>query len=224
MSDNDLWNMQISEEMVMRFDECGYPAPNGSTDSEDSSHLAGMLAVTEHPQAVDCRLYIADEYQEFFNGDIIFGGEYESYILKVYVRCKNSKYDFSRDQFTPLAAGLIKQGHASLVNTDYITGRDLLPPSVRGMVRIAQGKKPYFYQSIWLKLEIYWHSYLQPLEESNQLIALCSVYGDEYLKLWTKHNKLWKFSVLRYWSELDGAWRGEPELAEHIIKYVESKI
>jgi hypothetical protein len=92
------------------------------------------------------------------------------------------------------------------------------------MVRIAQGKKPYFYQSIWLKLEIYWHSYLQPLEESNQLIALCSVYGDEYLKYWTKHNKLWKWSVRRYWGALDCEWRDEKELGEHIIRYVESKV
>jgi hypothetical protein len=77
---------------------------------------------------------------------------------------------------------------------------------------------------MWLKAEIYWHSYVQPLDEPNQIIALCSVYGDEYLKLWTNHNKLWKWSIYRYWSQLDGAWRGEPELAEWVIKYVESKI
>jgi hypothetical protein len=198
----------------MRFDDVHQlPRPNGATDYNDSSHLAGMLAVTNHPQQVDCRCYIGKTTPD------------SSEQMTAYFRHPDElRYDFSRDQFTPLAAGLIKQGHASFVNTKYITGKDLLPPSVKGMVRIAQGKKPYFYQSIWLTLEIYWHSYLQPLDESNQLIALCSVYGDEYLKLWTKHNKLWKYSILRYWSELDGFWREEPELAYHIIKYVESKL
>ena len=197
----------------MRFDEYGYPAPNGSSDSEDSSHLAGMLAVTDHEKQVRMTKYIKG-----MSGYLYDGMFYD------YWRCVNSKYDFSRDQFIPTAAGLIRQGNGYLVKPEYITGRDILPPSVRGMVRIAQGKKPLFYQSAWLKLEILWHSYIQPLDEPNQIIALCSVYGDEYLKFWTKHNKLWKWSIYRYWSQLDGAWRGEPELAEHIIKYVESKI
>jgi len=192
----------------MRYDEYGYPCVQGSSDSEDSSHLAGILAITEHDQSANCARYVSLYDKE----------------KPYYVRCYKPKYDFSRDQFILLAAGLIKHGYKDLVNLSYITGRDIMPPSVRGVARIATGEKPRWYHVFWFKLEIYWHSYIQPLDEPNQIIALCSVYGDEYLKLWTKHNKLWKWSIYRYWSQLDGAWRGEPELAEHVIKYVESKI
>lgn len=203
----------------MRLDELGYPAPQGASDFEDSSHLAGLLAITEHHQAVDCRKYVT--------GYVVASSDSPTWFKptkRIYVRCPNTKYDFSRDQFAPLAAGLIKQGYAAYVNLEYITGRDLLPPSVRGLVRIAQGKNPQLLHRFWLKLEIYWHSYIQPLEEPNQIIALCLSYGDEYLKLWTSKNKLWRWSIYRYWSQLDGQWRGEPELADHIIKYIESKL
>jgi len=190
--------------------ENGYPRVNGSSDFEDSSHLAGILAITNYENTADCRRYIKTEY-----------GVLQKH---TYVRCENTKYDFSRDQFILLAAGLIKQGYGDLVDLDYVTGRDIMPPSVRGVARIATGKKAWWFQGLWLKAEILWHSYVQPLEESNQIIALCSVYGDEYLKLWTKHNKLWKWSIYRYWSQLDGSWRDEKELSEHVIKYVENKI
>ena len=198
----------------MRFDDVyKLPRPNGATDYNDSSHLAGMLAVTNHPEQVPCEKYVV---ARIVDRDTAIAN-YTRHPLE-------SRYDFSRDQATMLMAGLIAQGYNDFVNLSFITGRDLLPPSVRGMVRIAQGKRPYFYQSIWLKLEIYWHSYFQPLEESNQIIALCSVYGDEYLKLWTKHNKLWKWSVRRYWGALDCEWRDEKELGEHIVSYVERRI
>lgn len=187
----------------MKTNTLGYPRVNGANDFEDSSHLAGILAITEHSVAVDLTQYVTKDK---------------------YIRCPDSKYDFSRDQFIVLAVGLIKQGRADLVSLDLVNGKDIMPPSVQGLVRIAKGKKPRFYQSLWLKAEIYWHSYIQPLEEPNQIIALCSAYGDEYLKLWTKHNQLYIWSVRRYWSELDGFWRDEADLAEHIINYISSKI
>jgi hypothetical protein len=210
-----------------------YPQIQGSSDLEDSSHLAGILAIFEHPEAVNCTKYVFVQ-----NGKLI------------YKRHPDSIYDFSRDQFILIAAGLIKQKAGLRVNLDYVNGRDIMPPSVRGLVRIAHGKKPRFYQSLWLKGEIYWHSYLQPLDEPNQIIALCSVYGDKYLKLWTKHNKLWKWSItfyfggysrdefiemlkadkkigffrkwflVRYVLDNGGNWRGEKELAEFIIEKI----
>lgn len=183
-----------------------YPKVNGASDYEDSSHLAGILKITDHPEFVDCVNYIFNE-----------NGKY------AYKRCPDSKYDFSRDQFILLAAGLIKQYDGHLVNLDYVNGKDIMPPSVHGLIRIAHGKKPRFYQSIWLKLEISWHSYFQPLDEPFQIIALCLVYGDEYLKLWTGKNKLWMWSIRRYLCELDGAWRNEPELAEFVIEKINKK-
>jgi hypothetical protein len=144
----------------MIFHKWGYPKPNGAFDWEDSSHLAGILAVTEHDQAVNCT----------------------KYWTKYYIRCLNSKYDFSRDQAIMLMAGLYKQGYKDYIKIRYIKGKDYLPPSVQGVENIAITGKATFIQ------------------------------------------KLWKWSIYRYWSQLDGAWRNEPELAEHIIKYVERKL
>jgi hypothetical protein len=123
-----------------------------------------------------------------------------------------------------LMAGLLKQGSNAYVRVKFIKGKDILPPNIRGLENIAITGAANWYQKLWLKLEILWHSYLQPLDEPNQIIALCSVYGDEYLKLWTKHNKLWRWSIRRYWGALDCEWRDEKELGEHIIRYVESKL
>lgn len=198
----------------MQFDSYGYPRPNGASDFADSSHLAGILAVTEHPQAVNCREYVS--FEGAFNKE----GKPCKYVRHPL----ETRYDFSRDQAILLMSGLIAQGHNEYVNLAFITGKDILPPSVRGLVRIAQGKKPTLIQRAWLKAEIYWHGYLQPLDEPFQIIALCLSYGDEYLKLWTSKNKLWRWSIYRYWSQLDGAWRGEPELAEYIVQFVERKL
>lgn len=189
----------------------GYPKVNGASDFEDSSHLAGILAIMEHPEAVDCRKYV-------YRGNPL-GKEWFKY-----VRCFSPQYDFSRDQAILLIAGLIKQGHGQYVNLAYITGRDILPPSVRGMVRIAQGKKPMCYQIAWLKAEIYFNAYLQPLEEPFQIIALCMTYGDEYLKLWTELNPKWYWAIRRYLSQLDGSWRNEPELAEFVIDKIKARL
>jgi hypothetical protein len=190
----------------------GYPKVTGASDLEDSSHLAGILAIFDHTEAISCKEYIFWELGDF-----------------IYKRHPESKYDFSRDQFICLASGLIKQGSGDFVDLKFVNGRDIMPPSVRGLVRIAHGKKPRFYQSMWLKAEIYWHSYLQPLEEPFQLIALCMTYdnfngNNNFLKLWTKLNNKWHWSIRRYLSELDGAWRGEKELAEFIIEKVKEKI
>lgn len=190
------------------------PKPNGAGDWADSSHLAGFLAVIDHPQQVNCLNYVI----EHFNKDH-FELRYK------YVRHPDEKrFDFSRDQAIMLMCGLIVQGHPSLASLDYIDGKDLLPPSVRGIERIARYRKPTLLQSLWFKAEILWHAYVQPLDEPCQIIAMCRVYGREYLRLWTKHNKLWRWSIRRYWSQLDGAWRGEHDLAEYAIRYVESEI
>ena len=185
----------------MIFHGWGYPKVNGADDWADSSHLAGLLAVMDHPDAVPCLRYL---------------------VGREYIRHPNEKrYDFSRDQATMLMCGFISQGYRDCVKLSYINGKDILPPSVRGIERIAKTGKALWYQKLWLKGEIYWHSWLQPLEEPFQIIAMCRVYGPEYLKLWTSKNKLWKWSIRRYLSQLDGAWRNEPELAEWVIAKVE---
>ena len=198
----------------MRFDQYGYPCINGSSDSEDSSHLAGILAITDY-FAIDCRKYVQGRIvdRDMANGK--------------YIRCRNSIYDFSRDQFILLAAGLIKQGFTEFVDLRFVDGRDIMPPSVHGMVRIARGLAPWLWQIMWFRLELWVNYTFQKLEEPFQIIAMCETYetyNKNYYKIWTDNNKLWRWSIRRYLCQLDGAWRGEPELAEHVIKYVEGKI
>lgn len=191
----------------MRYDEYGYICVNGSTDSEDSAHLAGILAVTEHEEQVQCNNYVVTD------DDVTHG---------YYIRCLISKYDFSRDQAILLMVGLLKQGYKNLIRTRFITGKDLIPPSLHGVETIAKRGKPYFFQKWYAMLEVYVHAKFQPLEEPFQVIAMCEAYG--LYKFWTSKNKLWRYSIERYLCALDGKWRNEPELYEHVVKYIEGKI
>jgi hypothetical protein len=232
----------------MKFDEYGYPYPNGATDSEDSSHLAGVLAITKHPQAVDCERYIFT--REIVENDFIISSLPTRVILKNYYRrCINPKYDLSRDQAWLLMVALLLQGKNDLVRTEFINGKDIIYPSLKGVEAIAKRGKPYFWQYYWAKLEVYIHAKFQPLKEPFQTIAACEVY--DLYEFWTKHNEFWRDSIRAYFAGLsndsfmmsfkqssllrglmlvqyarkpDGYWRNEPELAEHIIRYVESKI
>jgi hypothetical protein len=188
----------------MIFDEFGYPKVNGADDWADSPHLAGILALFDHPQQVDCAKYV---------------------VPGRYIRHPNeARYDMSRDQSILLMAGLWKQGKALLVNTDYIIGKDIIPPSVQGMVRKIKGKDYYFWQRWDFEAEFETNVTIQKLEEPFQVIAMCMVYGDGYLARWTRENNLWKWAIRRYLSELDGAWRGEKELAEYVIQKIEGMI
>jgi hypothetical protein len=190
----------------------GLPRIQGASDMQDSAHLAGILAIFEHPQAARCSRYLVSDGEKL-----------------VYVRCPcELKYDFSRDQATLLMAGILAQKEVQYVGLEHIDGKDILPPSVRGLEAIAKTGKASWLSHWWLKREIQWHSTLQPLEEPFQIIALCISYDRAgnygYLKRWTESNKLWRYSILRYLSELDGKWRQEPELAEYCIKWIEEKV
>lgn len=204
----------------MILNELGYPKPTGASDWEDSSHLAGILAVTEclgpffeedgqrvFDQAISCKKYVMAGHDGYY-----------------YVRVFGSKYNFSRDQFICLAAGLYKQGLGQYVDFDYVTGNDVMPPSVRGMVAIIKGGQASWFQKLWFKAELLFHALHDPTGEPFQIMAMCEVYGTDFYKLWTGLNPLWRDAINRYFCEGDGAWRNEPELAAHAIKYVESKL
>jgi len=197
----------------MIFDDYGFVKPNGADDYMDGPHLAGILALFSHPQAVDCVKYVVNRTLD------------RDEVKATYVRHPNdSRFDFSRDQFILLAAGLWAQKKHEFVNLDWVTGKDIMPPSVHGMVRIIHGKKPHFWQRWNFEAELKVNWTIQKLEEPFQVIAQCMVYGDEYLKRWTEKNNLWKWAIRRYFSELDGRWRNEPELAEFVIQAIEKKI
>lgn len=184
----------------MIFDDMGLPRDNGATDFNDSARLAGILALFQYPveKEIDLTLYINDACK--------------------YIRHpKEYKYDFSRDQAVCLMAGLWIDGLPYLVDKNSITGKDFLSPSVRGHIRRCQGLEATWFQNLWLKLDIIWNAFCDPLSEPNQLLCMLMVAGPEYVKMWTELNPSWEFAIIKYWS----GWRDEPELAKHMIKRIE---
>lgn len=183
----------------MIFDDMGLPRDNGSTDWQDSARLAGVLALFQYPveKEIDLTLYITEDK---------------------YVRHpKEYRYDFSRDQAVCLMAGLWIDGLPYLVDRNSITGKDFLSPSVRGHIRRCQNREANWFQNLWLKLDIYWNAFCDPLSEPNQLICMLVVAGPKYVKLWTKLNPMWRVAITTYWC----GWRDEPDLAMHMIKRIE---
>jgi hypothetical protein len=128
-------------------------------------------------------------------------------------------YDFSRDQYICLAAGLSVKFPA-LVNESFFTGRDWLSPSVHGHTRRCQGRSAYWFQNIWLNMDILFHALVTHLAEPNQVMVMAYKNEPKYLKLWTDWNKQWKASIILYFC----GWRGEPELTDWIIKKIEERI
>jgi hypothetical protein len=206
----------------------GLPRISGASDMQDSAHLNGILCIFNHPQAVDMRNYLVDAkkgipLRDSPSGGLIFHDK------EMYVRCPFEYHnDCSRDQAILIMSGNLAQHRGEAVSLDYINGRDILPPSVRGLEAIAKTGKASWLSHWWLKREIAWHATLQPLEEPFQLIALCISYDRAgnygYLKKWTESNKLWRWSIRRYLCELDGSWRDEKELCEFVIAKIEGMI
>lgn len=180
----------------MIFDELRLPRDNGATDFQDSARLAGLMTVIEWPQEVDLEYYC--DLKNFR-----------------YVRHpKEYIYDFSRDQFVCLMAGIRKQKRNHFWRTLKVNGKDFIPPSAQGL----RSLNPNWFQKLWAIADVLFHALIDPLEEPNQVICIADAYG--LLPLWTKYNSKWRESIRLYWQ----GWRNEPELAEHCIKYVEGKI
>jgi len=180
----------------MRFDELGLPIESSATDKQDSARLAGLMTVVEWPQKIDLIYYCLTGYYRRHPKEYI--------------------YDFSRDQLVCLLAGLRKSNRNSYWLTLKANGKDFIPPSVNGL----RTHKPTFIQRLWAKADVIAHALFTPLSESNQVICIADAYG--LLPLWIKLNKRWRESVTIYWVTSRDV--GEPELAEHIIKYVEAKL
>jgi flagellar biosynthesis regulator FlaF len=180
----------------MIFDELGLPKDTGASDLQDSSRLAGIMTIFSWPQRVPC--------EKYFDGS-------------KYVRHpKEYVYDFSRDQALCLMAGLAWQGHHGLVSKKYINGRDLFTPAHMGHIARCQGKRASVIQDLWLWTDVMWSCFVKPMSEPNQLLAMMMMASPIYLNFWVEHNKKWQESIREYWS----GWRGESDLAEHIISQI----
>ena len=179
----------------MQIDSLGLPKDNGATDLQDSARLAGISTAFGYI-TFECDKYVVD-------------GKYVRHPLEV-------KYDFSRDQAICLMAGLAAINRQDLIDPKYITGKDILSPSVKGYIRTLKGQSPNILQNLWLTFDIMWAAYVKPDAELNQLLCMLIVAPPKYLRLFTKHHKTWDQNVTEYWS----GWRDERGLGQHIIETV----
>lgn len=189
----------------MLYDNLGLPKENGASDKQDSARFAGILSLfwKEFDQRLTRLYVVADPFKNQF----------------IYVRHPSELvYDFSRDQYICLAAGL-SISNPERVNEKFITGRDILTPAVGGHTKRCRGEKANWLQNLWLKADILFHAYATPTDEPNQLICMAWIAGPEYLRLWTSNNKKWEESIRSYWC----GWRDEPGLAEAMIKKIRER-
>lgn len=189
----------------MKFDRWGLPSDFGSNDFQDSARAAGMCVLFGLHPDIDLSLYT--------NGRGQYWRHPAEYI-----------YTMSRDQAICLFAGMWAQKRFDLVDPNYDTEGDLVSPAVRGHFYRCSRRESNWFQDAWLMADVYVHAWFNPLGEPNQLIAMLMVADVKYLKAWCKLNKNWRQSILNYWCENEGAWRGERELAEKMIKVIEEKI
>lgn len=188
----------------MKFDSLGLPQENGATDLQDSARLAGIMTAFNWPRKIELREYF------------IFEGRRHIYVRHPLER----KYDFSRDQFICLAAGFRAQDRQFYVNSSFVTGKDFLSPSVKGHEARCQGASANWFQDLWLYADILYHAKVTPLGEPNQLLCMMRRADRKFIRFWVNQNKQWAESILNYWCQGPGAWRGETELAHHIISEV----
>lgn len=189
----------------MRWQD-GYPVDFGSTDGADSARLAGIMWVANHPQKPFLRDYVYHDN----NGPV-----YRRHPVE------GNKYKISRDQIAPLFAGLYLSNFQDIVNPNYNPPNgDYISPSVRGHFKRCSGEPDTWLERMWLYLDVVYSAIIDPLAESNQLICMLMVADVRYLRMWCELNDEWEISITKYWN----GWRGEPELAELMIKTIKEKI
>lgn len=185
----------------MIFDNLGLPKENGASDLQDSSRLAGVMTVFNFVSIIPLEKYLISE-----DGKIKY--------------CRHPlerRYSFSRHQTLCLVAGLFFQGKEYLVDLKCVDGWDLFSPAHRGHIKRCQGGVATKFQDAWFWFDVFRSVHLDKLGEPNQLLCQMMVADKKFLKYWLKHNKKWRQSIENYWS----GWRGEPELANHMIKKLE---
>ena len=188
----------------MKIDHLGLPQDNGASDLQDSARLAGVMTVFDWPQSIPIRYYC--KYQPVLGTSFMYVRHPEEII-----------YSFSRDQFVCLIAAYFKKGMLNYVNKAFVTGRDIMPPSVKGHIARCQGRKATWLQDLWLKGEIIAHAKLSPTGEPNQLLCMLMVAGPEWVKMWVRWNPKWQESINAYWRD---SYRNEPELAALMIQKI----
>ena len=188
----------------MIYDELSQIKFNGVDDAEDSPVAAAMAA-----------LFTGQEPR-------VFNYFKDTAMLDKYQRCYNSKYTFSRDQFVCLAVVLKLNRFYTLVSLDKVDGKDFMSPAIRGHERICKGLEPYWYQTLWFKMDLIFSAKVKPLEELNQLFCMLLVHPDQSLIKWyCGMNTQWRDAINLYFRD---SFRKEPELAKLMIEKIEERI
>lgn len=217
----------------MIFNEDRFPRPNGATDWMDSCHAASLMAFVNHPEISHGVLF---QYISAYNTPVRC--PYDTSGL-----CPANPNNFTRDQLITLFAGLraydftltcralleaAKQRGYRAQNTEkdipgstkkFPDGPDILDPSHIGYMKICAGLKANWFEKAWMLARIKIASKFSPLKEPNNIIVMSIVYG--YADILKKSNPQINQAVKNYWCENEGAWRGEPGLAEMLIKKLE---
>lgn len=187
----------------MIFDELGLPKEMGASDLQDSARLAGIISTFNYRHdALPLEKYI-------------YGyGERRKYVRHP----SEIRYDFSRDQAICLFAGYYFNFQSDLVDLKLVDGKDIWSPAARGHVRRCKKQKANWFQDAWFWFDIWRAAHFQKLKEPNQLMCMLRVAGEKHVSYWVNTNKQWRQAILNYWCEGAGAWRGERDLAMHMIK------
>lgn len=192
----------------MIFDELGLPRVTGASDLQDSAALAGMMSIFEWPKKIQLTNYVVRT--PTFHG---------------YVRHPNEiKYDFSRDQAICLLAGFAYYRQYNWVDESFISGKDILSPSVRGHIQRCKGLQASWFQDLWFWADLAFSAKFKPLDELNQLFCMMMVADSKFIKWYCRNNPQWPTAIKNYWCEGAGAWRAEPELAQLMIKKINERI
>jgi len=212
----------------MIFDSYGFPRDTGASDFGDSSRLAGLLAMIDHPQQIDVSLYVKE--------GVVTRHPYEP--------CTNNPNNITRDQVLPLCAGLKAQGGHSVIrdilnntirngwqlpNTDHwCVGEikkfpdfpDILSPSAKLALELgARNKVSIFllvFGYLWLFLDIIFSAFSKKLE-INQLLATIYLINPKMFKVFKLINKIYTLQLKNYWE----GWRNEPQFCKNIIFWIE---
>lgn len=218
----------------MIFNENGFPKPNGATDWMDSAHYCGMLYFVEHPEAKKKAYKILD---------YVYGKELLRCPEDYSGLCPANPNNCTRDQFIVYLAGInqfkfreiakflleaAKARDYRAQNTEkdipgstkkFPDGPDILDPSHIGYMKICAGLKANWFERLWMLAKIKIMSRISPMSEPNNIVVMSIVYG--YANILKKSNPQIFQAIKNYWCENEGAWRGEPELAEMLIKKLE---
>lgn len=199
----------------MIFDDLGLPRVSGASDLQDSAALAGIMTAFGWPR----KIYLS------------------YYVLKPgrYVRHPDEiKYDFSRDQAICLMAGLRVQSQSKefenatdfkkCIDEDFITGKDILSPSVKGHFRRCRGESASFLQDAWFWADLWFSAKFKPLDELNQLFCMMKVADKKFMRYYCEANPQWREALRIYWYKDEGAWRDEKDLCEWMINEIHKEI